>query len=116
MKKLIILSLLVLTACEKPVEPEPEPDPMVTFWSDDSGPWNVYIDGNRVCQLVVIYNGWRNYGVPKYCNDNRYFTMRLPKGQHCFQMKYVNPPTYEVLVTPIYCFEVDDCTIVRIKQ
>ena len=115
MKKLIILSILILTACEKP-QPEPVLDPLVTFWSNDSGPWNVYIDGKKICQLAVIYNGWRNYGVPQHCNDNRYFTMRLPKGQHSYRMIYIAPPDYRVLISRTYYFEVDDCTIVRIKQ
>lgn len=115
MKKIVILlALILLTSCEKPKEVIT--DPVVTFWSDDSGPWTVYVDGKEICKLSVIYSKWANYGVPVYCGDNRFFTLSLPKGQHSYHMRYVAPPNYRVLISQSYYFEVMDCEIVRIKQ
>ena len=116
MKKVIILIglALLLAGCDKEEIREIEIN-NVTFYSYDTGPWNVYVDGKLITSIKAITQPTEMYGKPE-CGDSRYFTMTLKEGQHTYSLKLIPGYGQHIETRPIYFTVEARCNLVKIEQ
>lgn len=114
MKKLLLLLPLIFLSCEK--EPIPQADQYdVTVWTNESEPWTLYIDENKIGQIRKPYPITKTEDIPS-CGDDRFTNVKLSKGRHHYNLR-MTLPSGQLIMSDYKFFEVTDvCTILRATQ
>jgi hypothetical protein len=105
------MMLFALFSCK---EKETDSDLMqVTFWTNETEQWNVYIDGKLFGNIKKPYYIGDITQIPQ-CGDDRFSSKMTTLGQHEYYMKLtIGPDTF---ISETHYFEVDGCSVVRIEQ
>jgi len=85
----------------------------VTFWTNESVPWNLYIDGKLYGTLKQPYYVSNESQIPD-CGDDDFSNTTLSPGQHEYYLQITIMS--DTFTSPTHYFEVNKCTVLRIIQ